>query len=170
MILLLPPPLLCSATGINIYAGMWHILDCNTSGCSLFSIQSCHARSYQGAIGPMHLVSTPTILNHCHCYTHTHTHTHTFQTKGKLCICQGYGTNKGEVRCSAVCRDEHLSPSWSYLHSPRAHIPFPLLLVCSFVAWWNAGCHWLTEPNRVWAFISRNWMSRVFIHIEGDEK
>lgn len=60
---------------------------------------------------------------------HKHTHTHTFQTKGKLCICQGYGTNKGEVRCSAVWRDEHLSPSWSYLHSTHAHIfhsPFSL--------------------------------------------
>lgn len=59
----LPPPvplLFCSATGINIYAGMWHILDGNTSGCSLFSIHSCHAASYQGAMGLLHLVSTPT--------------------------------------------------------------------------------------------------------------
>lgn len=26
-----------------------------------------------------------------------HTHAHTFLTKGKLCICQGHGSNKGEV-------------------------------------------------------------------------
>lgn len=58
--LLAPPLLFCSSTGINIYAGMWHILDGNTSGCSLLSIHSCHAASYQGAMGLLHLVSTPT--------------------------------------------------------------------------------------------------------------
>lgn len=56
----LPPLPFCYPTGINIYAGMWHILDGNTSGCSLFSIHSCHAASYQGAMGLLHLVSTPT--------------------------------------------------------------------------------------------------------------
>lgn len=69
------------------------------------------------------------ILNHHRCNTHTHT----FLTKGRLCICQGHRSNKGEVRGSVLCCDE-LCRLQACTSSPHKH-PRSILppLICCFV-------------------------------------
>lgn len=89
-------------------------------------LSHCQLSASHGTTAPCLHTYTQSNLNHCHCTTHTHTHarhtrTHTFLTKGKLCICQGHRSNKGEARSSAARSDElcHLHVSTPLLTYTR---------------------------------------------------
>lgn len=111
-------------------------------------LSHCQLSGSHGATAPCLHAYSQSILNHRHCNTHTHT----FLTKGKLCICQGHRSNKGEVHSSALCCDElcrlHVSTPSSHTHTDT--LPAPPPLICCFVACWGKKkryCHCLTEPN-----------------------
>lgn len=126
-----PPVLLCNrhkylcryVTHIRLqYFRLFPVLHSQLSRCQL-------SGSY-GATAPCLHTYAQSILNHCHCNTHTHT----FLTKGKLCICQGHGPNKGEVlssvlRCDELCRLHASTPS-SHTHIHILYSSAPYTLLC----------------------------------------
>lgn len=116
-------------------------------------LSHCQLSASHGTTAPCLHTYTQSNLNHCHCTTHTHarhTRAHTFLTKGKLCICQGHRSNKGEARSSAARSDElchlHVStPLLTYTHTQTRAIL--LSHICRLVAQQCRGCHRQTEAN-----------------------
>ncbi|MEQ2286900.1 hypothetical protein AMECASPLE_007127 [Ameca splendens] len=103
------------------YFRLFPVLHSQLSCCQL-------SGSYEATAPCLHAYAQ-SILNHCHCNTHT------FLTKGKLCICQGHRPNKGEVRSTVLCCDEHcrLHASTSSSHIHKTHSSPPSLLFCCMI-------------------------------------
>lgn len=93
-------------------------------------LSHCQLSGSHGATAPCLHAYSQSILNHRRCNTHTHT----FLTKGKLCICQGHRSNKGEVHSSVLCCDElcrlHVSTPSSHTHLRTLHSSSPHMLLC----------------------------------------
>lgn len=87
-------------------------------------LSHCQLSGSYGATAPCLHAYAQSILNHCHCNTHT------FLTKGKLCICQGHRPNKGEVRSSVLCYDEHCC---LHAFAPSSHIHTQTLVFLPFL-------------------------------------
>lgn len=113
-------------------------------------LSHCQLSGSYGATAPCLHAYAQSILNHCHCNTHT------FLTKGKLCICQGHGPNKGEVRSTVLCCEEHcrLHDSTSSSHIRITHSS-PSLFAALLHVKIEAVIAWLSQI-RVRASMNRN--------------